>query len=73
MSMKARDKSRQRRQQCKLAQKECKVGAVYKAQPTLFFVFAYHEKWTNKAITKRTGNISGVFDTIVYNNCNVDW
>lgn len=44
MSMKARDKSRQRRQQCKLAQKECKVGAVYKAQPTLFFVFAYHEK-----------------------------
>ena len=28
MSIKARDKSRQRRQQYKLVQKECKVGAV---------------------------------------------
>lgn len=44
MSMKVGDKSRQRRQQCKLAQKECKVGAVYKAQPTLFFLFLHTMK-----------------------------
>lgn len=38
-----------------------------------FFVFVYYEEWINKVIIKRIGNILGVFDMIVYNNCNVDW